>query len=131
MRTTAKAALAAAGVLLLCGHALSQDIRIPRKGSSPGIEKRHYAHRDPPRHGRVAPSREKRSAWHCRGVANKARLAQEHAKKSVVVGFLAGGLIGAIITSSKNGEAYERDVWRQAYDRCRARWRHADNDDDD
>jgi hypothetical protein len=69
-------------------------------------------------------------AAYCWRIANKARMAQEEAKQNVVVGYLVGGLIGALITSSQHGEAYETDRWRQAYDRCMARRHHPGDDDD-
>jgi hypothetical protein len=187
MHRTARAALAAAGVLLLCGHALSQDkVRLPRKGSSPGFEMRWDGKRFTPLWGNDAGSpradwerwesrenarrawerarqrrwelerwererraserrerqeraerrqREQRQAY-CTGLANASRAAHEEAKRRVIVGYLAGGLIGALIASSQNDDAY-RDgsiVWQEAYDDCmgiRSRNGGRQDDDDD
>jgi hypothetical protein len=148
MLRTAGATLAAAGVLLLCGQALSDDrIRLPRKGSSPGIELRYDTDRHIPRQGSFAgPSREERQRWErrerrerrereervegrerqerqaarCWKLARSARVAQEEAKQKVVVGYLAGGLIGALITSSQNDDAYKEPkvLWDEVYNGC-------------
>jgi hypothetical protein len=73
MRTTVRAALAAAGALLLCGHALSQErIRLPRKGSSPGFEMRFDGNRRIPHHGGEAgPSWEERERGEPREMAER------------------------------------------------------------
>jgi hypothetical protein len=155
MHRTFKAALAASGILLFCSAAFGQDVRLPRKGSSPGFEKYDIRngddydldlrHRDPPRQ-RIARPRSGGTAgisWemqqehdviYCWRRAKRSKMAQEAAKQNVVVGYLAGGLIGAIITSSKNGEAYQDqkgDVRLEAFDRCLAKLRRRDEDDED
>jgi hypothetical protein len=179
MLRTAGATLAAAGLLLLCGHALSDDtIRLPRKGSAPGFEMRYDLDRHVPRQGNHAgPYREERERWerwerrerrerqarlerlqrlkriqrlervereerrtvHCVKLARSARLAQEEAKQKVVVGYLAGGLIGALIASSQNDDAYKEPkvLWEEVYDGCMGKRKRADDrkndrkDDDD
>ncbi len=177
MHRTAGAVLAAAGALLLCGQALSDEkVRLPRKGSSPGFELRFDGSRHVPRHGNGAgPSWEERERWvrrereerrerggrreheehrdrqareerlerlprqerereerqgheerrerqaaDCRKLAERARQAQEVAKQKVVIGYLAGGLLGALITSSQNDDAYKepKAVWDEVYNNC-------------
>jgi hypothetical protein len=211
MRRTAGAVLAAAGALLLCGRALSEEkVRLPRKGSSPGFELRLDEKRHVPRHGNDAgPSWEDRERWarrdreerrerearreqeerrdrqallerlerlqlqerrereerrekeerrerqarlerqerqaaDCRRAADRAQQGQEEAKKKVVIGYIAGGLLGALVTSSQNDEAYKdpKLVRDQAYNTCMGQGqrdrrgqaqdnRDDDNDDDD
>ena len=64
--------------------------------------------------------RDERKATDCRKLAERARVAQEEAKQRVVVGYLAGGLLGALITSSQNDEAYKQPnvVWDEVYNNC-------------
>jgi hypothetical protein len=192
MRRSARAALATAGgVLLLCGHALSDDApRLPRKGSAPGFEVPHATQPYTPRYGNGAgPVRETRERWerrereerlareerqtrqereerrelddqrarlerlerlerlareerkevHCLKLAKTARLAQEDAKNKVVVGYLAGGLVGALLASSQNDDAYRdpKVVWSEVYDTCMSKRQRKgdrkgeDKDDDD
>jgi len=166
MLRTAGATLAAAGLLLLCGQASSDDtVRLPRKGSAPGFATRYDSDRHVPRQGNHAgPSREERERWerrelrerqarlerlqrlervereerrtvHCRKLAKSARLAQEEAKQKVIVGYLAGGLIGALIASSQDDDAYKdpKVLWEEAYDSCMGKRKRADDrkDDDD
>ena len=184
MLRTAGAALAAAGVVLLCGQALSDDkVRLPRKGSSPGFEKRYDPPRNVPRQGNhPGPSREERERWerrereerqpreerqareerrerearlerqerlerlerseskmaHCLKVAKSARLAQEEARQKIVVGYLAGGLVGALIASSQNDDALKEPkvLAGEVYDNCMGKRqptkdRKKDDDDDD
>jgi hypothetical protein len=181
--------LAAAGALLLCGQALSQEkIRLPRKGSAPGFEMPLDGNRHVPRHaprqGNEAgpawePSWDERERWtqrereerrvrveraereartdrlegqdrqdqqdrqerqaaDCREQARKAQAAQEQAKRKVVIGYLAGGLLGALITSSQNDEAYKEPkvVWDETYNNCmgldqQGRRKDEQSDDDD
>ena len=170
MLRTAGAALAAAGFLLLCGQALSDEaVRLPRKGSAPGFDMRHDAGRHSPRQGSDAgPHREEREglerrerrerrerqarldrlerlermeraersegrATRCRKLAGRARQAQESAKQKVVVGYLAGGLIGALIASSQNDAAYKdpKVLWQEVYDGCMGERKRTDDDDND
>jgi hypothetical protein len=192
--------LAAAGALLLCGQALSQEkIRLPRKGSSPGFEMRFDGNRRVPRQGNEAgpfwqererwvrrerPERrereerfereerleraarrereerrerqallerlerrerqerqegQERQAAECRKLARRAHQAQEEAKQKVIIGYLAGGLLGAFITSSQNDEAYKEPkiVWDETYNNCMGQGKQGqqgqsqDDDDDD
>lgn len=170
MLRTAGARLAAAGLLLLCGQALSDDtVRLPRKGSAPGFEMRYDLNRHVPRQGNHAgPSREERERWErrereerqarlerlqrlkriqrlervereerrtvrCVKLARSARLAQEEAKQKVLVGYLAGGLIGALIASSQNDDAYKEPkvLWEEVYDSCIGKRKRADDRKDD
>jgi hypothetical protein len=172
MFRTAGATVAAAGFLLLCGRALSDDaVRLPRKGSAPGFDMRYDEDRRTPRQGNGAGphrgERETKERWeqreqrerqarlqrlerlermeraersqgregHCRKRAGSARQAQESAKQKVVVGYLAGGLIGALIASSENDDAYKdpKVLWQEVYDHCMGRGKRADDDgaDDD
>jgi hypothetical protein len=188
MRKAARAVLAAGGVLLLCGQALSQErVRLPRKGSSPGFEFRVDGERRVPRQGNEAgPSWEERERWarleraerrerekrlewlegeerrerqarverlarlerleqlerererggrqrHCRRLADRARQDQEQAKQKVVIGYLAGGLVGAFITSSQNDDALKEPkvVWDETYNNCMGRGQQGQDDDDD
>jgi len=187
MHRTAGAVLAAAGALLLCGQALSEEkVRLPRKGSSPGFELRFDEKRHVPRRGndagpsweererlawrergerreredrqgqderrerqarlerlermrlqerrereerreheerrerQASPERQERQAEDCRKLAGRARQAQEVAKQKVVIGYLAGGLLGALLASSQNDEAYKEPklVWDEVYNNC-------------
>jgi hypothetical protein len=75
---------------------------------------------------------------HCLEVAKRARLAQEEAKQKAVVGYLAGGLVGALIASSQNDDFYKepKALWREVYDNCMGKRqptndRKNDDDDDD
>jgi hypothetical protein len=73
---------------------------------------------------------------YCSGLADSARSAQEDAKRRVVVGYLAGGLIGALIASSQSDDAYKdvAVVWQEAYDSCmgiRRQQDERDNQEDD
>lgn len=194
MLRTAGAALAAAGVVLLCGQALSDDkVRLPRKGSSPGVEMRYDPPRHVPRQGNHAgPSRAERERWerrereereareerqareerrareerqareerrerearlerrerrldrdeskmaHCLKIARRAQLAQEEARQKIVVGYLAGGLVGALIASSQNDDAFKEPkvLSGEVYDNCMGKRqptkdrKNGDDDDD-
>jgi hypothetical protein len=69
---------------------------------------------------------------YCWRRAKREKLAHEDATQNVVIGYLAGGLIGATITSSKNEEAYQDQKGkfrRDAFDRCLAGRRQRDDDD--
>jgi hypothetical protein len=74
---------------------------------------------------------------HCLKLANTARVAQEEAKQKIVVGFLAGGLVGGLIASSQNDDAYKEPkvLWGEVYDGCMGKRQPAndrkDDDDDD
>jgi hypothetical protein len=147
MHRPAKVALAAAGILLLGGEALSQELRLPRKGSSPGVERRELypdrrvAHRQaasrPRSGGSAGLSRDmlqEHDVIYCWRRAKRAKSTQDAARQNVVVGYLAGGLIGALITSSKNEEAYEDhkgDARKKAFDRCVANLRKGGEDDEE
>lgn len=145
MRRTFAVACAAAGTLVLGGQALSDDVRLPRKGSSPGFEMpayraaaRHQHRPNPnpnpsPSHGHDAGQSWEDDAFiYCWRRAKRAKIAQEDATQNVVVGYLAGGLIGAAITSSQNEEAYldqKGKFRREAFDRCLASRRQRRDDD--
>jgi hypothetical protein len=146
MHRPIKATLAAAGVLLLCGDALSQDVRLPRKGSSSAFDRYDlFPDRDVPRRRAPRPRsggaagissevQQEPDVIYCRRRARRAKVAQESATQNVVVGYLAGGLIGALITSSNNEEAYQDqkgDFRREAFERCLADRRQRDDEDEE
>lgn len=139
MYRSVKVAFAAAGTVLLCGQALSQDVRLPRKGSSPGFEMPTYRpasrHQHRPHHEHDAGQAWRDEAFiYCSRRAKREKLAQEEARQNVVVGYLAGGLIGAVITSSQNEEAYldqKGKFRREAFERCLASQRRRNGDDED
>jgi hypothetical protein len=81
--------------------------------------------------------RRESKAEHCLKVARSARLAQEEARQKIVVGYLAGGLVGALIASSQNDDAYKEPkvLGREVYDNCMGKRppasdRKGDDDDD-
>jgi hypothetical protein len=104
MKTTAKAVLAAAGALLLCGYALGQEATFKKKGASAAVQKRDSAQ--------------------CWRLAQKARLTDEQATQNVVTGYLVGGIIGVLVASSDNEEANKNPksaFRRQVHDACMAK----------
>lgn len=127
MRRTVRTVVAAAGALLLCGHALGEEVRIPRKGSSPGFYPSRAIHSSPA----LLPFRQNRrsDSAECRDLASKP--SGDEAGKELVVGYLIGGLLGALIASSANDKGYDspgRTSSREAYDRCMAKRGSADDD---
>jgi hypothetical protein len=106
MRITAKALLAAAGTLLLCGHTFGQDAdaTFKKKGASMAVQKRASAQ--------------------CWRIARKTKLTEEQATQNVVTGYLIGGVIGVLVAQSENDEANKHPksaFRRQVHDECMAR----------
>ena len=103
MNTTAKALLAAAGALLLCGHALGQDAdaTFKKKGASAAAQKR--------------------DAAQCWRIARRTKLTEEQATQNVVTGYLVGGVIGVLVAQSDNEDANKHPksaFRRQFHDEC-------------
>jgi hypothetical protein len=104
MNTMAKALLASAGALLLCGYALGQEATFKKRGASAATEKRDSAQ--------------------CWRLAQKTKLTEEQATQNVVTGYLVGGVIGVLVASSDNEEANKHPksaFRRQVHDECMAK----------
>jgi hypothetical protein len=103
MNTTAKALLAAAGVLAVCGYALGQETEgtFKKRGASSAVQKRDLAQ--------------------CWKIAGKTKLTEEQATQNMVTGYLIGGVIGVLVAQSSNEEANKDPksaFRRQVHDEC-------------
>jgi hypothetical protein len=106
MNTTAKALLAAAGALAVCGYALGQEAEatFKKKGTSIAAQKRDSAQ--------------------CWKTAGKTKLTEEQATQNLVTGYLIGGVIGVLLVQSSNEEANKDPksaFRRQLHDECMAK----------
>jgi len=106
MNTTAKALLAAAGVLAVCGYALGQDAEATFKKRGTLI------------------AAQKRDSAQCWRIAGKTKLTEEQATQNVVTGYLIGGVIGVLVAQSNNEEANKHPksaFRRQLHAECMAK----------
>jgi hypothetical protein len=106
MNTTAKALLAVAGVLAVCGYALGQDAEatFKKRGASVAVQKRDSAQ--------------------CWSIAGRTKLTEEQAMQNLVTGYLIGGVIGVLVVQSNNEEANKDPksaFRRQLHDECMAK----------